>query len=90
MTDRNENRPGYKKTKVGWIPKEWRPLPLRDIGLMRSGGTPTKDVDSYWNGDIPWFTAKDLKSFHLRNSKDTITEEGRLKDCLFPFPPFRE
>ena len=23
MKDRNENRPGYKKTKVGWIPKEW-------------------------------------------------------------------
>ena len=23
MSKRNENRPGYKKTKVGWIPEEW-------------------------------------------------------------------
>jgi type I restriction enzyme S subunit len=23
MTDRNANRPGYKQTKVGWIPEEW-------------------------------------------------------------------
>ncbi len=23
MTDRNVNRPGYKKTRVGWIPEEW-------------------------------------------------------------------
>jgi len=23
MHDPNENRPGYKKTKVGWIPVEW-------------------------------------------------------------------
>lgn len=23
MNDRNKNRPGYKETKVGWIPKEW-------------------------------------------------------------------
>ena len=23
MNDRNENRPGYKKTKVGWIPEDW-------------------------------------------------------------------
>jgi len=23
MSIRNENRPGYKKTKVGWIPEEW-------------------------------------------------------------------
>jgi type I restriction enzyme, S subunit len=23
LKDRNENRPGYKKTKVGWIPQSW-------------------------------------------------------------------
>jgi hypothetical protein len=23
MSKRNENRPGYKKTKVGWIPENW-------------------------------------------------------------------
>jgi hypothetical protein len=23
MKVRNENRPGYKKTRVGWIPEEW-------------------------------------------------------------------
>ena len=31
MKDRNENRPGYKKTKVGWIPKEWECWPLRNL-----------------------------------------------------------
>jgi len=29
MKDRNENRPGYKKTKVGWIPDEWECKKLR-------------------------------------------------------------
>jgi len=28
MTKRNENRPGYKKTRVGWIPKEWECVPF--------------------------------------------------------------
>ena len=28
MTDRNENRPGYKKTKVGWIPISWEIYPF--------------------------------------------------------------
>ncbi|MCK4869830.1 MAG: hypothetical protein KAS93_01835 [Gammaproteobacteria bacterium] len=23
MSKRNENRPGYKKTKIGWMPEEW-------------------------------------------------------------------
>ena len=31
MKDRNENRPGYKKTKVGWIPQDWGIKTLYDI-----------------------------------------------------------
>lgn len=31
MKDRNENRPGYKKTKVGWIPEEWEMATLAEI-----------------------------------------------------------
>lgn len=26
--DRNENRPGYKKTKVGWVPNSWEVYPF--------------------------------------------------------------
>ncbi|MFC1815861.1 restriction endonuclease subunit S [Thermodesulfobacteriota bacterium] len=28
MTDRNENRPEYKKTQVGWIPQNWEVRPF--------------------------------------------------------------
>ena len=28
---KNENRPGYKKTKVGWIPEGWRDAPIGDV-----------------------------------------------------------
>ena len=28
VTDRNENKPGYKKTKVGWVPEEWEVQPF--------------------------------------------------------------
>jgi len=31
MKDPNKNRPGYKKTKVGWIPNEWDCLHLKDV-----------------------------------------------------------
>ncbi|MDY6854199.1 MAG: restriction endonuclease subunit S [Thermodesulfobacteriota bacterium] len=34
MKDRNENRPGYKKTKVGWIPDEWETASLGDIATV--------------------------------------------------------
>jgi len=31
VSKRNENRPGYKKTKVGWIPIDWATVTLRDV-----------------------------------------------------------
>ena len=31
MSKRNKNRPGYKKTRVGWIPEEWDRVSLRDV-----------------------------------------------------------
>lgn len=62
---------------------------LNDIGTIAGGGTPSKKVNVYWNGKIPWLTPKDLsKSHSIFTSKGTrfITEYG-LKDSsarLFP------
>lgn len=33
-------------------------------------------VRRYWDGNIPWLTAKDLKSFSLSTSQMMVTEEG--------------
>ena len=32
----NENRAGYKKTKVGWIPKDWECVPLGKVFKKRT------------------------------------------------------
>jgi type I restriction enzyme S subunit len=37
MNKINENRKGYKKTKVGWIPDDWKVLPLKKIAKFRKG-----------------------------------------------------
>ena len=37
MTDRNENRPGYKKTIVGWIPKKWEISPAGEVFDIQLG-----------------------------------------------------
>jgi len=39
MSTSNENRPGYIKTKVGWIPEEWDITPLKRICSMIKDGT---------------------------------------------------
>ncbi len=37
MSKQNENRQGYKKTKVGWIPKEWEVKVLGSFGSFSKG-----------------------------------------------------
>ena len=37
MSERNKNRPGYKKTKVGWIPTHWECTPLADLASVQTG-----------------------------------------------------
>ncbi|MCF5869957.1 restriction endonuclease subunit S [Aeromonas veronii] len=47
---------------------------LADCCKFYSGGTPTKGKSDYWDGEIPWFSPKDIKSFDLFLSQDRISE----------------
>jgi len=51
-----------------------RTVKLADCCKFFSGGTPTKGKTDYWNGEIPWFSPKDIKSFELVSSQDRISE----------------
>ena len=37
MTDRNKNRSGYRKTKVGWIPESWEVQAIGHLGQVQGG-----------------------------------------------------
>lgn len=54
----------------------WETAPLGDLVRFASGGTPSRKVARFWNGDIPWLSAKDLKKFRLSDSMEKITQEG--------------
>ncbi|MFZ6665632.1 restriction endonuclease subunit S [Peijinzhouia sedimentorum] len=40
------------------------------------GGTPSKEVDAYWSGNIPWASVKDLREGNLVFPTDRISEDG--------------
>lgn len=50
--------------------------PLRELVSFKGGGTPSKQVPEYWDGDIPWASVKDFTSTSLSESQDFITQEG--------------
>lgn len=49
---------------------------LRDCGKILSGGTPSKANSTFWNGTIPWFSSKELKSFELEDTELHVSERA--------------
>ena len=41
-----------------------------------SGGTPSKNNPLFWEGNIPWVSPKDFKTFYISDSEDHISSEA--------------
>jgi len=52
---------------------EWEPTTLEVLVDFQSGGTPSKANPAFWNGSIPWISAKDMKRLFLDDSEDHIS-----------------
>ena len=55
---------------------EWNKRTLDNCATFYSGGTPSKAVDEYWTGTIPWVSAKDMKKFRLNDAEDHVTPQA--------------
>ena len=56
---------------------EWYETKIGNVATIVGGGTPKTDVETYWNGDIQWFTPSEIgKTKYVSDSKRQITEEG--------------
>jgi type I restriction enzyme S subunit len=67
----------YKDSGVEWlgeVPAHWDLKPLKHLVDFRSGGTPDKTNREFWDGEVPWASAKDLKTDELFDTIDHITE----------------
>jgi len=58
------------------VPEGWEATQIGGLGKFTSGGTPSKKNDSFWGGDYPWISGKDLKTHYLETSIDTLSKEG--------------
>lgn len=55
---------------------EWGTATVAESARIVSGGTPSKSRSDYWDGEVPWITAKDMKTFRLEDSEDHLSIEG--------------
>jgi type I restriction enzyme S subunit len=54
----------------------WNYVSLESICKIIGGGTPTKANESYYNGNIPWATVRDMKNELIINTQLNITILG--------------
>jgi len=69
-------------------PDGWRSSRLGlHLAAILGGGTPSRKVPEYWNGDIPWASVKDMKSRVLAGTEESITRAGLESGATRAVPP---
>jgi type I restriction enzyme M protein len=58
------------------IHPDWPTVPLKDVCVIKSGGTPDRSNDAFWNGDIPWVTTMLIDYGVIDRANEFITQEG--------------
>lgn len=61
---------------LGEVPGHWSLPKLKAVTSFSGGGTPSRDNLTYWNGEIPWVSPKDMKVERILGSEESITEVG--------------
>ena len=72
------------------LPEGWVWTKVGEIYDIVGGGTPSTEVEEYWNGDIPWITSADIQGLKdirprrhinkkaIENSATNLVPEGSL------------
>lgn len=67
-------------------PARWqtdpRCKPLGTLAALVSGATPSKQLEDFWGGSIPWVSPKDMKVDLLSDSQDHVTENAIRQTSL--------
>ncbi len=69
----------FVDSELGEIPEGWGIGVLDDVIEICSGGTPKTSIAEYWDGNIPWYTAKDAPSpsdVFVLEAERSITQAG--------------
>ena len=71
------------------VPSSWEWTVVKELGDVKSGGTPSTKISEYWGGNIIWFAPSDLtgyKSKFIDRGAKTLTDEGLAKSSAKVMP----
>ncbi|EES71713.1 type I restriction modification DNA specificity domain protein [Paenibacillus sp. oral taxon 786 str. D14] len=74
------------KRRLPGFKGEWIEKKIHEIGDTSSGGTPSRSVPTYFNGNIPWVTTSELNDNYIRSTAEKITSEALNNSSAKLFP----
>jgi len=60
---------------------------LRWLANISAGGTPSRNKNEYWDGDIPWIGSGEVNQRKIDTPTEWITEKGVTESSTRIFPP---
>jgi len=67
------------------LPEGWATIRVGDYFHSWGGMTPSTSNASYWDGNVPWVSSKDIKAWRIAGGEELITrkalQETRLRLC---------
>lgn len=71
------NKPHSKLFYNSSIPNDWAVIEVGEVcDKFLNGGTPSTQVEEYWNGKIPWITGADIVEQRISDVRKFISEKA--------------
>lgn len=68
------------------VPGNWCWTRMENIAQWGSGGTPSRKIPEYYNGDIPWIKTGELNDDYIFETEEHITQEAISHSSAKLFP----
>lgn len=62
------------------LPQGWEWVRLGEIGVWKSGSTPSRSNSQFYGGNIPWVKSGEVKQGRIKATEETITQAA-LDNC---------
>jgi len=79
--------PEIKQEEIPYaLPHGWEWVRLGEIGVWKSGSTPSRTNSKYYGGGIPWVKSGEVKQGRISQTEESITELA-LAECSLSLNP---
>ncbi len=58
------------------LPTIWVVTNVGSIGVVSNGSTPSRQVETYWGGDIPWVSSGEVRNTVISSTRERISTDG--------------